>query len=148
MQILFRFHKGEKNERIPTWFLFVEERLPVLCPVSHILAKALSEKVIAVGELDCVDSFFTTKLANQRGMKIRWKPEFRHKPVCRQTEPSLHGGQKSDNPLSRTIFDHHSRRLGKEAGLEEQLTLYCYRRGFAEAVDSKCLPAPQSDIYI
>ncbi|KAI1748321.1 hypothetical protein F4782DRAFT_542919 [Xylaria castorea] len=46
MQVLLRFHKGHNKEIVPTWFPFVEEKLPVLCPPSHLLAKALAEEVI------------------------------------------------------------------------------------------------------
>ena len=46
MQILHRFHKGHNNKIEPTWSLFVEEECPGLCPISHILAKALAEKII------------------------------------------------------------------------------------------------------
>lgn len=140
MQVLFRYHKGEKNKRVPTWFVFVEERLPVLCPISHILAKALAEGVIAVGALDRVDRFFSTNI-KQGGMKIPWKPEFRHTPVFRQSVDSLEGGgKKISEPITRCAFDARSKRLGKDAGLEEDLTQYCYRRGFAETVDSKSSP--------
>lgn len=41
---------------------------------------------------------------------------------------------KVDEPITRCVFDNHSVRLGQEAGLEEKLTQYCYRRGFAEVV--------------
>lgn len=144
MKVLLRYHKGENNERVPTWYDFVEERLPILCPISHILAKALAEKVIAVGELDRADRFFSTNI-QRRGVKISWKPEFRHTPVFRQTVESIEGGKKIDEPITRSFFDAHTTQLGKEAGLEEILTQYCYRRGFAETVDSKSFSAGLED---
>ncbi|KAK4205928.1 hypothetical protein QBC37DRAFT_381600 [Rhypophila decipiens] len=41
MQVLLRYHKGENNDT------FIEEILAVMCPVAHILTKALAESVIA-----------------------------------------------------------------------------------------------------
>lgn len=90
MQVLLRFHKGENRKRVPTWFIFVEENLPILCPISHILAKALAEDVIAVANPGKAEPFFSSKIAG-RGVKIRWKPEFLHKPVFRSRIPSLGG---------------------------------------------------------
>ena len=43
MQVLFRFYKGENKEIRPTVILFIEEDLPLMCPVANILAKALAE---------------------------------------------------------------------------------------------------------
>lgn len=72
MQILLRFHKGHNNKIEPTWFLFVEEECPGLCPISHILAKALAEKVIANdGYQTSADAFFGTRLS-RKAVKIRW----------------------------------------------------------------------------
>ncbi|KAK3341777.1 hypothetical protein B0T25DRAFT_617195 [Lasiosphaeria hispida] len=46
MQILLRFHEGADNKMMPTWFPIVEEKPPVLCLTSQLLAKALAEGVI------------------------------------------------------------------------------------------------------
>jgi len=43
MQVLLRFHKGQNKEIVLTWFPFVEEKLPLLCPISKLLAKAILE---------------------------------------------------------------------------------------------------------
>ncbi|KAF3763523.1 hypothetical protein M406DRAFT_228735, partial [Cryphonectria parasitica EP155] len=134
MQILFRFHKGHQIKRVPTTFLFVEEKLPIICPISHILAKALAEGAIAIGEPNDAASFFATRI-NRPGIKIRWKEESLHKPLFRKSAKTLQGYDKIDEPLTQSIFNDHSQRLGKEVGLEELLQNYCYRRGFAETVD-------------
>ncbi|GKT43005.1 uncharacterized protein ColSpa_03186 [Colletotrichum spaethianum] len=75
IQILLRWHKGENKKLVSTWYIFVEEKLPALCPVANILAKALAEGVIANEEYqDKVKPFFNTKL-NQKAVRVRWKPE-------------------------------------------------------------------------
>ncbi|KAI0113277.1 hypothetical protein F4814DRAFT_449726 [Daldinia grandis] len=86
MQVLLRYHKGENNKMVPTWYIFIEEALPAFCPITHILAKALAEGVIAnEGYQTKAEPFFTTKL-NKRALKVRWKKEWLHKPVFRKTE--------------------------------------------------------------
>ena len=98
MQILLRFHKGHNNKIEPTWFLFVEEECPGLCPISHILAKALAENIIANdGYQTSAEAFFSTRLS-RKAVKIRWKKEWLHKPVFRRTLNAL--GEKSDEPLT------------------------------------------------
>jgi hypothetical protein len=86
MQVRLRYHKGENNKIVPTWYIFIEEALPALCPITHILAKALAEGVIAnEGYQTKAETLFTTKL-NKRALKVWWKKEWLHKPVFRKTE--------------------------------------------------------------
>lgn len=89
IQVLLRWHKGENQQITPTWCLFVEEKLPFICPISHILAKALAEGVCADnGYQTRAEPFFNTKL-NKRALKIRYKKEWMYKLVFRKTEKSL-----------------------------------------------------------
>jgi hypothetical protein len=135
MQILLRWHKGQNRKVQPTWYPFIEEDSPTLCPISHILAKALAEGVIATeGYQESAAPFFSTKLA-VKAVAIRWKKEWLHRPVFRRTLNSL--GEKSTAPVTAKIFDNHSDRLGRGLGLEERLSNYAYRRGYAETIDSK-----------
>ena len=85
MQVLLQWHKNENKKIVPTWYIFIEEPLPVLCPITHILAKALAEGVIEnEGFKTRAEPFFATKL-NKRAVSIRWKKEWLHKPVFRRT---------------------------------------------------------------
>ncbi|KAK3336774.1 hypothetical protein B0T19DRAFT_50768 [Cercophora scortea] len=172
MQVLVRWHKGENRQITPTWYLFIEENLPFICPISHILAKALAEGVVAhEGYQTRAEPFFNTKL-NKRALKIRWKKEWMHKPVFRKTEKtsrerSMTGEEnaelnaskdgegpndreraralgdeimvlrkKSDEAQSAGVFDARSERLRIAMGLRERLAQYCFRRGYAECVDT------------
>lgn len=140
MQVLLRWHKGENKQIVPTWYTFIEEDIPALCPVSHVLAKALAEGVIdAPGYQTRAEPFFSTKL-NQPSIKIKWKREWLHRPVFRKTHDDL--GTKSDEPLTAATFDSHSIRLGVAMGLLERLTEYAYRRGFANCVDGEFCDLP------
>jgi len=137
MQILLRFHKGADNEMVPTWFPIVEEKLPVLCPISQLLAKALAEGVIDSEGYDTrAEPFFKTKIS-MPAVHIPWKKEFWHKPVFRQTVESVEGPEKSDEPLTAKMFDNNSGRVGQAAGLPANFPSYVYRRGNLEILDSK-----------
>lgn len=92
MQVLLRYHKGENNKIVPTWYIFVEEPLPVLYPIANILAKALAEGVIANEGYTRAEPFFNTKL-NKRALKVRWKKEWLHKPMFHKTDKTDLGGK-------------------------------------------------------
>jgi hypothetical protein len=83
MTVLLRFHKGSNKEKVPTWFPFVEEKVPLICPISHIPAKALVEGAVDGYSGDISRPFFNMKLRS-RALKIYWKREFLHKPVFRK----------------------------------------------------------------
>ncbi|KAF5139087.1 hypothetical protein E5D57_002876 [Metarhizium anisopliae] len=128
MQILLRWHKDENKQIVPTWHTFVEEDIPMLCLVSHILAKALSEGAIDNnGYQERADPIFPTKL-NKPSIKIRWKREWLHRPVSRGTVNAL--GKKSNDPATAAVFDSHSVRLGIALGLAEKMSQYGYSRGY------------------
>ncbi|KJK82563.1 hypothetical protein H634G_02169 [Metarhizium anisopliae BRIP 53293] len=118
----------ENKQIVPTWYTFVEEDIPMLCLVSHILAKALSEGFIDNnGYQERADPFFHTKL-NKPSIKIRWKREWLHRPVSRETVNAL--GKKSNDPAKAAVFDSHSVRLGIALGLAEKMSQYGYSRGY------------------
>ncbi|KAK8068828.1 hypothetical protein PG994_005444 [Apiospora phragmitis] len=116
MQILLRFYKGHNKEIIPTWYPFIEEKLPVLCPPSHLLAKALAEGVVNLPGYDRAEPFFNTKIS-MSAVRIPWKEEFWHKPVFRRTVESVEGPVKSDDTLTVNAFDKKSSTLGRAARL-------------------------------
>ncbi len=64
MQVLLRWHKGANRQVVPTWYLLIEEGLPILCLITHILAKALAEGVINdEGYQTTAGPFFATNLS-------------------------------------------------------------------------------------
>ncbi|KAH7016252.1 uncharacterized protein B0I36DRAFT_377843 [Microdochium trichocladiopsis] len=132
MTVLFRFHEGHEGEQRPTTFIFIEEDLPLLCPVSHLLAKALAEGVVAHDGYSRAEPFFRTKLS------VPGKQEFMHTPVFRRTIKCLEGYAKSDQPLRKDQLDNNTRNLGRAAGLLDNLTNYDYWRGNLEAIDLNC----------
>lgn len=135
MIVLLQWHKGHNKRVVPTWYPLIEEDIPTFCPVTYILAKAIAEGVIATeGYQTGPEPFFNTKLS-VKAASIQWKREWMHKPVFRRTINAL--GEKSDSAQTVHSFDNHSNGLGKEMGLKDQLSQYCYRRGNLQVVDGK-----------
>ncbi|KAI1291664.1 hypothetical protein F5Y03DRAFT_388333 [Xylaria venustula] len=145
MQVLLRFHKGHNKEIVPTWFPFVEEKLPLLCPISKLLAKAISEGVVGLSGYDaCAEPYFNTKIS-MPAVHIPWKREFWHKPVFRRTVESVEGPIKSDEPLGAKSFDNNSENLGKAEGFPDRFQSYVYRRENLEILDTR--HRPNSAVY-
>ncbi len=55
-----------------TTFLFRENPLPILCPISHILTRAIRDDAIFVDGYTSAEPFFVTNLGGQimRAMKV------------------------------------------------------------------------------
>ncbi|KAI8723207.1 hypothetical protein NCS52_00176100 [Fusarium sp. LHS14.1] len=133
IQALLRWHKGENKEIVPIWFTVIEEDIPALCPVTHVLAKALAEGVIdAPGYQTRAEPFFSTKL-NHPSIEIKWKWEWLHRPVFQRILDAL--GTQSREPLTAGTFNSYSIPLEAAMGLLERLTEYAYWRGFTNCVD-------------
>lgn len=138
MEVLFRFHKGHNNEIRPTVFLFVEEDLPLICPVSNIVAKALAEDVIDMPAFSAA-KLFITKL-NLPVVHISWKRESWHVPAFRQSEWRPEKGfVPSALPVTRNQYDYRTNQLGQVAGLPGDLTSYDARRGQLQSLDGRFL---------
>ncbi|KAK3357874.1 hypothetical protein B0T25DRAFT_450902, partial [Lasiosphaeria hispida] len=128
MQILLRFHKDADNEMVPTWFPFVKKKLPILCLISQLLAKALVEGVIDSKGYDQAKPFFNTKISMPT-IHIPWKKEFWHKPMFWQTVKSVEGPVKSDELLIVKMFDNNLRRIGQAVGLFFNFLSYPFFHG-------------------
>jgi len=129
--------KGHGKEIVPTWFPFVEEKIALLCPISKLLAKAISEGSVDVSGYDtCVEPYFTTKIG-MPAVRIPWKKAFWRRPVFRKTIESVEGLEKSDEPLAATTFDNNWANLGEAAGFPDRFQSYVYRWGNLEILDSR-----------
>jgi hypothetical protein len=59
----------------PTWYHFVEEKLPLPCPLLHVITMALAQKTIATPGFDTAEAFFNADISVSSG-KIEWDKEF------------------------------------------------------------------------
>ena len=64
--------------------MFREHPLAILCPISHILARALRDSVILVNGYTTAEPFFDTHLQDPvQAVKVHWKPSILKVPVFR-----------------------------------------------------------------
>ncbi|KAL5625695.1 hypothetical protein FOBRF1_000038 [Fusarium oxysporum] len=135
MEVYLRFHKGSDNKPKPTVFLFREHPLPILCPISHILARALRDDAIQVDGYSSAEPFFSTQLGKD-AVKVHWKLSKLKSPVFRRSVRTGHGGwEKSPTePMKYSTYAFYLDRIGRDLGSEEKWTSYCMRRGNANAI--------------
>ena len=107
-----------------TTFLFHEEALPILCPITHILAIAIKDDAIKVDGYTHAKPFFTTKLQDpMKAMLVHWKPEKLKIPIFRQAVRTPDGLATSKRKALRySTFAFYLDRLGWNAGLPQKLT--------------------------
>ncbi|EDN93943.1 predicted protein [Sclerotinia sclerotiorum 1980 UF-70] len=139
MEITLAHHKGADRKPKPTTFLFHEEALPILCPVSHILAIAIRDNAIKVDGFTHAEPFFTSNLQDPtKAVLVHWKPEKLKVPIFRQTVWTFDGLSTSEHKaLCYSTFAYYLDRLGWATGFAQKLTSYCFRRGTGNAVDGK-----------
>ena len=123
------------TRRSRTIFLLREHPLPILCPISHILARAIRDDAIQVSGYDQAEPFFSTKL-NKGAVKVHWKAEWLKRPLFRKSVRTESGGwKKSMNQAMRyAVYAFYLVRLGEELGSEDRWTSYCFRRGHVNAI--------------
>jgi len=135
-----RYVPPELTLTYSTTFLFRENALPILCPISHILTRAIRDDAILVDGYTSAKPFFTTNLRGQgmKAMKVHWKPEWLKRPVFRRPVRPMAAWEKSKTePLPYSAYAFYINRLGRNTGFEDELTSYCFRRGTANAIDGK-----------
>ncbi|OBT39658.1 hypothetical protein VE00_10676 [Pseudogymnoascus sp. WSF 3629] len=120
MEITLKYHKGADRKPKPTIYLFREEELPILCPIVHILAIALKDDVILVGDRpQGAEPFFTTNLQDpMKATQIKWKPSKLKVPIFRQAVRTANGLQTSKHKALRYLtYNYYLDRLRWDAGL-------------------------------
>lgn len=117
-----------------TIFLFRENPLPILCPITHILARALRDDAIQVEGFRNARSFFSTNIS-KTATKIRWKTSKLKTPIFRRSVRTASGWVKSDTePMKYATYAFYLDRIGSGVGSEEKWTSYCMRRGTSNAI--------------
>ncbi|KAM3562091.1 hypothetical protein MY1884_001997 [Beauveria asiatica] len=145
MEVLFRHHKGVDNKPKPTIFLFRENPLPILCPISHILARAIRDNAVDVDGFTHATPFFSTEIG-RAATKVNWKTSMLKTPVFRRSVRSAAGGweKSSTDPMKYSAYAFYLDRIGSDLGSEDKWTSYCMRRGNANAL-LKVAPNPVVD---
>ena len=89
------------------------------------------------------EPFFTTDLRRigKQAMRVNWKPEWLKRPLFRQSV--LEGGvwvKSKTEPMTYSTYNFYLKRGGKDAGLEDDMTPYCFRRATMNSTDGMYLP--------
>ncbi|ELR03151.1 hypothetical protein VC83_09677 [Pseudogymnoascus destructans] len=148
MEITFAHHKGADRKPKPTTFLFHEEALPILCPVSHVLSIAIKDNAIEVEGFSHAEPFFTSHLQHPtKAVLIHWKPEMLKRPIFRQAVRTCDMFRTSEwKALRYSTYAYYLDRLGWATGFEQKITSYCFRRGTGNAVDGAATTAVRDQI--
>ncbi|PQE19655.1 hypothetical protein CJF31_00010054 [Rutstroemia sp. NJR-2017a BVV2] len=148
MEITLAHHKGADRKPKPTTFLFHEETLPILCPVSHILAIAIRDNAIKVDGFTHAEPFFVSNLQDPtKAVLVHWKSEKLKTPIFRQAVWTFDGLSTSAHKALRySTFAYYLDRLGWAAGFAQKLTSYCFRRGTGNAVDGAATTAVRDQV--
>ncbi|KAG9245620.1 hypothetical protein BJ878DRAFT_500693 [Calycina marina] len=131
--------KNVQKQRSDANRVLKERRKPlaILCPISHILARAIRDDAILVDGYTSAEPFFDTDLANDKAgkFKVHWKEEWLKRPVFRRSVWTANGWVKSKTePMKYGICNFYLARLGKDC-FEDKLMGYCFRRGTANSIN-------------
>jgi hypothetical protein len=111
-----------------------------MCPVTHFIALAL---VVGVFE-DC-DSFQDIEakelLLGSSLYKYRYKSDLKQKPILRSI--CNNGSVLENDILTYHCFNNMLKGVGQQAGYEDRLSAYCFRRAYTKAVKSILRSKPQ-----
>jgi hypothetical protein len=117
-----------------TIFLFRENPLPIFCPISHLLARAIRDDAIEVDGFHHASTLFSTRIGKS-AIKVHWKPSILKTPLFRRSTRSAAGWDKSSTePMKYSTYAFYLDRIGSNLGSEEKWTTYCFRRGSANAL--------------
>jgi hypothetical protein len=128
--------------------LFRENDLPILCPISHIVARAIRDDAILADGWDNPAKLFATDLRRmgRPAIQIRWKPQWLKRPVFRRSVRVQNVWVKSETEaFAYSKYNFYLKRLGIAVGLVDILTSYCFRRATLNAVDGM-YPLPSGGI--
>ena len=106
----------------------------MLCPISHLLARAIRDDAIEVDGFNHAAPLFSTRIG-RKANKVHWKPSVLNMPLFRRSIRTAAGWVKSKTePMRYSTYAFYLDRIGSELGSEEKWTSYCFRRGHANAL--------------
>lgn len=118
-----------------TIFLFRENPRPILCPITHLLARAIRDNAVEVDGYNQAEPFFSTKLGRD-AVIVHWKESMLKKPIFRKSVRTPDEGwvKSTTEPMRYPTYAFYLDRIGEGLGSEEKWTTYCLRRGNANAL--------------
>lgn len=105
-----------------------------LCPVTHFMALAIADE--ALEGVDKPSRLHELRIQNSRNAQsIRIKPSMKDVPILRASNSK--GAISNVEILTTDNALVMLKGLGQRAGYKENISLYAFRRGFANSIDRK-----------
>jgi hypothetical protein len=123
----------------PKEFAFREDDMLLYDPLIPIMALAFADSAFA-NRFGGPDDIYTLVVpANADRLRVRWKDEWRRRPVFRDVEDGGQGLRIAlDRPLRYQRERRHLLRLGRSIGLAKALEWYDLRRGSGKKLNGTC----------
>ncbi|KAK3693261.1 hypothetical protein B0T22DRAFT_496122 [Podospora appendiculata] len=124
---------------VPTIFFFTPIRRLIFCFISVIVSLAVYDRVFAVSKFTSIREVFQAR--NRAPVKctpLRWKEEWRKRPVFRQYNESIaeeESDERKYQPLPYRKLHYDMERQSLDAGEENKIEPKAWRRGAANAAD-------------
>ncbi|KAL9050990.1 MAG: hypothetical protein Q9162_006310, partial [Coniocarpon cinnabarinum] len=138
MTIKLRLYKGRRNAGTAPVFVFYkrDDNLS-FCPILYVLALAFADKAFCSEWLQSPDNVSKIEMPScLESVPLEWKPEVATKPIVRAAVRGEYGWSTSDTAaLGASNLLEWTRNLSKDAGFEQRITLYAFRRGAGNAVN-------------
>jgi hypothetical protein len=115
----------------PRLVLYEEQDDRALCPVTWFLAQALADRVFE--DVESIDDMESREIPpGASRYTFRYRSGKDTQPIMRGVRPD---GTISDNNIwNYNCFSNQIKSLGQRAGYEDRLSAYCFRRGYANAI--------------
>ncbi|KAL5407310.1 hypothetical protein PMIN04_011770 [Paraphaeosphaeria minitans] len=131
--------KGEGRKPQPKTFKMYQNKNPLLCPITRMIAVGLHRNAFAASSIRSAEAILRARIPRRKTCRIfRWKETMLKEPVFR--EPTRNKDRAMSKglaePLRPQTAARYLKRLGRDVGLEQSLTQSCIRRGTGNAVDS------------
>jgi hypothetical protein len=126
-----------------TKFLIVQNKNPMLCFVSHVVAVAIDDQAFKMQEgIPSSKALFQSDLSKSSRQAIRcyWKEDMLKVPLVRRAVPCELEFRDEISPLLALqyhFWNDSASRIGDGTGLEESFGSYWIRRSVGNEVDSK-----------
>jgi hypothetical protein len=121
----------------PRIVLYEERNDRALCPVTWFLAQALADR--AFEDAESIDEMESKEIPpGATRYTFRYRSGKETLPIMRGVCPN--GTISDKNIWNYNCFSNQIKSLGQRVGYEDRLSAYCFRRGYANAIQGLFMP--------
>ena len=146
LKVMLKHVKRSGGQSEPKEFAFREDDMLIYDPLIPLMALAFADNAFANEFKDPEDIYALVVPTNSDRLRLRWKKEWRSRPVFRDVEPSPTGLRVAfDKALQYSKERNHLIRLGRSIGLAKSLEWYDLRRGSGKKLNGIAYSTPRLD---